>query len=124
MEHRQEKWRYEHGGDRWGNDGLVTVQSAKWGEFLGILEECDHWELRGARGIELDLWSAGSTGSNSDGFGKFFLDFALGGFARLLLRRSFVRFVLKFPKTEVLLHRVLISKDRGNEDKNLPSTSP
>jgi triacylglycerol lipase len=21
----------------WGNDGLVTVQSAKWGEFLGIM---------------------------------------------------------------------------------------
>ena len=25
----------------WGNDGLVTVQSAMWGEFLGILEGCD-----------------------------------------------------------------------------------
>ena len=25
----------------WGNDGLVTVQSAKWGEFLGIMEGCD-----------------------------------------------------------------------------------
>lgn len=25
----------------WGNDGLVTIQSAKWGEFLGILEGCD-----------------------------------------------------------------------------------
>jgi triacylglycerol lipase len=42
-------------GDQWGNDGLVTVQSAKWGEFLGILEGCDHWELRGARGIELHV---------------------------------------------------------------------
>lgn len=41
--------------DQWGNDGLVTVQSARWGEFLGILEQCDHWEMRGARGIELDL---------------------------------------------------------------------
>ena len=41
--------------DPWGNDGLVTVQSARWGEFLGILERCDHWEMRGARGIELDL---------------------------------------------------------------------
>lgn len=28
-------------GWEWGNDGLVTVQSAKWGEFLGILEGCD-----------------------------------------------------------------------------------
>lgn len=65
-EHWGEDWRYEDGGERWGNDGLVTVQSAKWGEFLGILEECDHWELRGARGIELDLWSSG--GSPSDKF--------------------------------------------------------
>ena len=39
-------------GERWGNDGLVTVQSARWGEFLGILEECDHWTLRGAKGVE------------------------------------------------------------------------
>lgn len=41
--------------DQWGNDGLVTVQSARWGEFLGILEGCDHWEMRGARGLELDF---------------------------------------------------------------------
>lgn len=26
---------------QWGNDGLVTIQSAKWGEFLGIMEGCD-----------------------------------------------------------------------------------
>lgn len=30
-----------------GNDGLVNVESAKWGEFLGIMEGCDHWDLRG-----------------------------------------------------------------------------
>ncbi|KIK99831.1 hypothetical protein PAXRUDRAFT_423053 [Paxillus rubicundulus Ve08.2h10] len=41
--------------DRWGNDGLVTVQSARWGEFLGILEGCDHWEIRGARGMEFNV---------------------------------------------------------------------
>ncbi|TFK70532.1 alpha/beta-hydrolase [Pluteus cervinus] len=39
----------------WGNDGLVTVQSAKWGEFLGIIEGCDHWQIRGARGIEFGV---------------------------------------------------------------------
>ncbi|KAJ3559374.1 hypothetical protein NP233_g11279 [Leucocoprinus birnbaumii] len=44
----------------WGNDGLVSVQSAKWGEFLGIMEGCDHWEMRGARGIELELPSFNS----------------------------------------------------------------
>lgn len=56
-----ERWRYEDGGERWGNDGLVTIESAKWGEFLGILEEVDHWELRGARGT-FDL----SWGSDDD----------------------------------------------------------
>ncbi|KAG6887327.1 hypothetical protein C0995_016146 [Termitomyces sp. Mi166 len=49
----------------WGNDGLVTVQSARWGEFLGIMEGCDRkiranvrmpdWEMRGARGIEFGV---------------------------------------------------------------------
>jgi len=68
-------------GDQWGNDGLVTVQSAKWGEFLGTLEGCDHWEMRGARGIELNvdlplspLGLGSSNGSyKSDGWdwGKF-----------------------------------------------------
>lgn len=61
-----ERWRYEDGGERWGNDGLVTVQSAKWGEFLGILEEVDHWELRGARGFELGVdlpWGSKSESS-------------------------------------------------------------
>ncbi|KAG2009817.1 lipase 2 [Coprinopsis cinerea AmutBmut pab1-1] len=45
-------WADEH---EWGNDGLVTVQSAKWGEFLGVLDGCDHWEMRGARGIEFGV---------------------------------------------------------------------
>ncbi|KAA1476853.1 alpha/beta-hydrolase [Dentipellis sp. KUC8613] len=35
-----------------GNDGLVSVRSARWGEFLGTMEGCDHWELRGASGLE------------------------------------------------------------------------
>ncbi|KAI0049428.1 alpha/beta-hydrolase [Auriscalpium vulgare] len=39
----------------WGNDGLVTVQSARWGEFLGIVDGCDHWEIRGASGIEMGV---------------------------------------------------------------------
>ncbi|EGN98188.1 hypothetical protein SERLA73DRAFT_183099 [Serpula lacrymans var. lacrymans S7.3] len=41
--------------EQWGNDGLVTVQSARWGEFLGIVDDCDHWEIRGASGIELNV---------------------------------------------------------------------
>jgi triacylglycerol lipase len=54
-----------------GNDGLVSVDSARWGEFLGIVEGGDHWALRGASGIELDVdlpsvvndsWSLGDWG--------------------------------------------------------------
>lgn len=41
--------------EEWGNDGLVPIQSAKWGEFLGVMEGCDHWEMRGARGLAGDL---------------------------------------------------------------------
>lgn len=37
----------------WGNDGLVTVRSARWGEYLGTLHDADHWRLRGAGGFEL-----------------------------------------------------------------------
>ncbi|KAF8627428.1 hypothetical protein AX17_006243 [Amanita inopinata Kibby_2008] len=56
----------------WGNDGLVTVQSAKWGEFLGTMEECDHWQMRGARGIEfgVDLPNLPALGiGNVEGWG-------------------------------------------------------
>ncbi|ODO00810.1 triacylglycerol lipase [Cryptococcus wingfieldii CBS 7118] len=34
-----------------GNDGLVSVSSAKWGEFLGAVDECHHWDLRGEGGL-------------------------------------------------------------------------
>lgn len=30
-----------------GNDGLVSIQSARWGTFLGVVDGCDHWDLRG-----------------------------------------------------------------------------
>jgi triacylglycerol lipase len=59
-EKERKKWREEgrHGWDNealWGNDGLVTIQSARWGEFLGVMEGCDHWEMRGARGLDINL---------------------------------------------------------------------
>jgi triacylglycerol lipase len=38
-----------------GNDGLVSVHSARWGEFLGIIEGADHWAVRGASGIEVGV---------------------------------------------------------------------
>ncbi|GAA5875887.1 hypothetical protein JCM3774_001112 [Rhodotorula dairenensis] len=34
-----------------GNDGLVSVDSARWGEFLGTFDMCDHWEMRGSSGL-------------------------------------------------------------------------
>jgi len=56
LSHDEEKNKPLWEQDReWGNDGLVTVQSAKWGEFLGVMEGCDHWEMRGARGIEFGV---------------------------------------------------------------------
>ena len=34
-----------------GNDGLVNVDSARWGEFLGTFDGADHWEMRGSSGL-------------------------------------------------------------------------
>ncbi|WRT69588.1 uncharacterized protein IL334_006577 [Kwoniella shivajii] len=34
-----------------GNDGLVSVSSAKWGEYIGAVDECHHWDLRGEGGL-------------------------------------------------------------------------
>jgi len=56
-----------------GNDGLVSVHSARWGEFLGTLEGADHWTLRGASGIELgvDLPSVVSDAWGFADWGRF-----------------------------------------------------
>jgi triacylglycerol lipase len=43
-----------------GNDGLVSVSSARWGEFLGVVDDCHHWELRGEGG----LWPNGGISSD------------------------------------------------------------
>lgn len=50
-EARAAKGIYPADPNDYGNDGLVTVESAKWGKFLGTLENCDHWELRGGSGL-------------------------------------------------------------------------
>ena len=34
-----------------GNDGLVSVASARWGHFLGTVDDCHHWDLRGEGGL-------------------------------------------------------------------------
>ncbi len=41
----------QSGKDYEGNDGLVSVSSAKWGEWLGVVDGCHHWELRGEGGL-------------------------------------------------------------------------
>ncbi|KAL1918806.1 uncharacterized protein VTP21DRAFT_2828 [Calcarisporiella thermophila] len=43
------------------NDGLVSVRSARWGRYLGTLQECDHWELnkRKRRKGERGKWDVG-----------------------------------------------------------------
>ena len=43
-----------------GNDGLVSVSSAKWGEFLGAVDDTHHWDLRGEGG----LWPNGMGSGN------------------------------------------------------------
>lgn len=54
----------------WGNDGLVPVGSAKWGEFLGIVEDCDHWDIRGAQGFS-HAWERNGR-SGKGGWSEFF----------------------------------------------------
>ncbi|KAG8893210.1 hypothetical protein FRC01_013724, partial [Tulasnella sp. 417] len=63
-------------GDRWptsqigrypphhelGNDGLVPISSAQWGEFLGIVDGADHWDIRGASGFSAQWELAGAAG--------------------------------------------------------------
>lgn len=49
-------YREQNGVDRYeGNDGLVNVSSAKWGEFIGAVDDTHHWDLRGEGG----LWPTG-----------------------------------------------------------------
>ena len=45
-----------------GNDGLVSVKSAKWGEFLGAVDDTHHWDLRG----EGSIWPSGLSGDGKD----------------------------------------------------------
>ncbi|EIW71613.1 triacylglycerol lipase [Tremella mesenterica] len=46
-----EKKYLDDGREYEGNDGLVNVSSAKWGEFLGVVDETHHWDLRGEGGL-------------------------------------------------------------------------
>ncbi|KAG8998330.1 hypothetical protein FRB93_013806 [Tulasnella sp. JGI-2019a] len=46
----------------WGNDGLVTISSAKWGEFLGTVDNCDHWDIRGDGGFSAAWETEGAAG--------------------------------------------------------------
>lgn len=47
-----------------GNDGLVSVASSKWGEFMGVVDGCHHWDLRGEGGLwpQAAAMRAASTG--------------------------------------------------------------
>jgi triacylglycerol lipase len=50
-----------------GNDGLVSISSAKWGEFLGAVDDCHHWDLRGEGGL---FPQAGSVTLEAEGEAK------------------------------------------------------
>ncbi|KAG9019912.1 hypothetical protein FRB90_000043 [Tulasnella sp. 427] len=45
-----------------GNDGLVPISSAQWGEFLGVVDGADHWDIRGASGFSAQWELAGAAG--------------------------------------------------------------
>ncbi|KAI9615413.1 hypothetical protein H4Q26_011351 [Puccinia striiformis f. sp. tritici PST-130] len=45
----------DQGGHDGLHDGLVTVDSAQWGEFLGVVDGTDHWEIRGSSAFGSDL---------------------------------------------------------------------
>ena len=53
-EEKAKKAGLQSNSKNWGNDGLVSVNSAQWGEFLGVAEDCDHWTIRGSRGFGID----------------------------------------------------------------------
>lgn len=65
LDSHQEKLR-KQGVPSLGNDGLVTVDSAMWGDFLGALEECDHWDIRGAGGLSAHI----DDGKEKSGMGR------------------------------------------------------
>lgn len=96
-----------------GNDGLVSVESARWGEFLGTLEGADHWAVRGASGIELLDADLASVVGSRDAWG-------LGDWGR---------FVRALGRVEARGRAEAVQQAQGTgasvaqEDRALPSTS-
>jgi len=99
---------------REGNDGLVSVESARWGEFLGTLEGADHWAVRGASGIELLDADLASVVGSRDAWGL----------------ADWGRFVRALGRAEERGHAKRLQQAQGTsasvarEDKALSSTSP
>lgn len=52
--------------DQEGHDGLVTVHSARWGTFLGVVDNTDHWEIRGSAAFGLNHDSSHHHHNNSN----------------------------------------------------------
>ena len=100
-----------NGGE--GNDGLVSVESARWGEFLGTLEGADHWAVRGASGIELLDADLASVVGSRDAWGL--ADW--GRFVRALGR------VEERGRAERLQQAQGTSASVAREDRALSSTS-
>lgn len=53
-----------------GNDGLVPISSAKWGTFLGVVEGCNHWDIRGTGGFGSVPGGEGDDSGNGNGNGN------------------------------------------------------
>lgn len=53
-----------------GNDGLVPISSAEWGTFLGVVEGCNHWDIRGTGGFGSVPGGEGDDSGNGNGSGN------------------------------------------------------
>ncbi|PWN23216.1 alpha/beta-hydrolase [Microstroma glucosiphilum] len=81
--------------DEQGNDGLVSVPSAKWGQFLGVVEEKDHWDLRGSGAPR---W--GSSGKINPATGKPFKNAAAASKQATFEKEAAERQAPKTPSKE------------------------
>lgn len=90
--------------DDWGNDGLVNIRSARWGEFLGTLEGVDHWDIRGG---------SGAFGFNANGEREWGVDLSLPSGIRNSLSDPFSQ----FPTAWREIGRLIGAKSSAEDEK-------
>jgi len=108
-------------GRQRGNDCLVSIESAKWGEFLGVLEGCDHWAMRGASVLDLNYdFSSVSASIPSLSADWGLLDW--GRFVKLWKTEESNRMV-PHQKLSVVVEKEGLSAEDAKERENALKTS-